>query len=299
MDRELYIILDHLERISTGDPAPLKKNVYEFLSRFSFLVLEAKKTHYKKGWLSKIKDRHGDSLFDKPDSEFIEVMLNKQVSGGSRTQLIKHIESYLSIVHNDLHQISRELETFSYVRNNPLRLDLSVAVPIPEKPYAMRVTIVSDPIPLLVRILIESIRISYDVGRFSSDMTRNIIVLLVGCSNILNGEWKQGLLGVYQALYDEPEIIDILSRVSMSLLDFSLPEIHDILNKYKDYTYIFGLLFGFATLASDVDRQIIRESLNSSEDIGLNDIPKLQTLQETNVPIVDLIAQYLREITTV
>ena len=77
--RELEIALENLERLSNEDPGAMRKKVYDTFSGISFLILEAKKNNFKKGWASKILDRHNEAMFERDEAKVVEDAVQKFV----------------------------------------------------------------------------------------------------------------------------------------------------------------------------------------------------------------------------
>ena len=69
--RELEATLDSLERLANEDSETLRKKVYETFSGISFLMLEAKRANFKKGWAYNLKDRHNDNIFEKGEAKIL------------------------------------------------------------------------------------------------------------------------------------------------------------------------------------------------------------------------------------
>jgi hypothetical protein len=77
--KELNIALEYLEKLANEDPEILRKKLYESMSSISFLILEAKKAKFKKGWASALVDRHGGPIFDKEESKVLEELAQQYI----------------------------------------------------------------------------------------------------------------------------------------------------------------------------------------------------------------------------
>ena len=72
VQKQLRVAMEYLETLANEDPEVLKKKMYESLSGISFLIVEAKHAKFKRGWASKLLDRHNEPLFDKKEVRIIE-----------------------------------------------------------------------------------------------------------------------------------------------------------------------------------------------------------------------------------
>ena len=77
--KELEIALENLEKLANADHSALRKKVYDTFSGISFLVLEAKKNNFKRGWSSNIVDRHDEPMFERDEAKIVEDAVQKFV----------------------------------------------------------------------------------------------------------------------------------------------------------------------------------------------------------------------------
>ncbi len=304
--RELEVTLDSLERLANEDSETLRKKAYETFSGISFLVLEAKRAGFKKGWASNLKDRHNDTIFEKDEAKileeatqkFIQPMFSNNVKrGGSSIQvkpsasgnLVKpvlkpedlsldrtfwKVRDLLKSIDEQVKNFSRELGPFRmfYDKDTP---DFRFPLPIPAPPPVF-VSIIMVPvnpraIPIVIGLIIETVRIVYSVGPMSNDITRKVLSLVLGLIDFLKGDWKQAILSMIGFFGEAPLVAGLIGKVLLNLLDLIAPDIQermamDVYQSGKSMCIGF-LLWGFANFAPDFARASARVQFDAIKKI--------------------------------
>ena len=271
--KELYSAVDYLEQLSKENPEHLKKKAYETFSGISLLLLEAKQSKFKRGWASRVKDRHGVPLFDKSESAILEAGIktliqplftpSKQEGGLATIPIQKEtagssiIESSLPISTDDLSldktywkihdffktvdaqmkSFSRELGPFRFFYDMETDIRIPLPVPLPAPPFITTVMVPVNPraIPIIIGLVVEAIRITYSIGPLSNNHTRKVLSLVLGLIDILKGDWKQGILSLIGFFGEAPLIAGLISKVLLNILDFVSPDLQEtlIMDLYK------------------------------------------------------------------
>ena len=297
--RQLEATLDSLERLANDNTEQLNKNVYNTLSGISFLILEAKKGNFKKGWASNLKDIHNESIFEKDEAklleeasqEFIQPMFSNPMKGGSipvkpsaTGSLVKtsfnpedlsldktfwKVRDFLKSIDQQVKTFSRELGPFRffYDKNTP---DFKFPLPVPAPPPVF-VSVVMVPInprsvPIVIGLIIEAIRIILSVGPLSNDISRRVLSLVLGLIDFLKGDWKQGILTMIGFFGQTPLVAGLIGKVFLNLLDLVSPDIQEriTMDLYQSGKSMFigFLLWGFANFAPDFMRIIARNQFD-------------------------------------
>lgn len=319
--KELYSAVDYLEQLSKQNPEALKKKVYETFSGLSLLLLEAKQSKFKSGWASKVKDRHGHPIFDKSESLIIENgaktliqplfkpskqdggtttgPAQKEASGSSIIQSVPtvntddlsidktfwKIHDFFKTVDAQVKSFSRELGPFRFFYDMETDIQIPLPVPLPAPPFITTIMVPVNPraIPIVISLVIETIRIIYSIGPLSNDNTRKVLSLVLGLIDILKGDWKQGILSVIGFFGQAPLVAGLISKILLNILDLISPDLQEqlIMDFYKSgKSIIIGfLLWGFANFAPDFARLIVRaqfDALKKMVDEGNQQIDKLE-----------------------
>jgi hypothetical protein len=301
--RELEATLDSLERLANEDSATLKKKVYETFSGISFLILEAKKTNFRKGWASEVLDRHGEPMFERGEAKileeatqkFIKPVFQPQRGGGPNVKasatgtIVKpkfnpedlsldraywKVRDLIRSIDDQMKNFSRELGPFRlfYDKNTPdFRFPLPVPAPPPVFVSVIMVPINPRAIPIVIGLVIEAVRITYSVGPLSNDVTRKVLSLVLGLIDFLKGDWKQGILSMIGFFGEGPLIGGLIGKVLLNLLDLVAPDIQErmTMNIYQSgkSMYIGFILWGFANFAPDFVRASARMQFDALKKI--------------------------------
>ena len=262
--RELEIALENLERLSNEDQSVMRKKVYDTFSGISFLVLEAKKNNFKKGWASKILDRHNEAMFERDEANIVEDAVQKFVQplfhtnskkvGGNRGPSVKasasgqivkptldleelsidrmfwKIRDMIQSIDDQVKNFSREIGPFRffYDKDTPdFRFPLPIPAPPPVFVSVVMVPINPRAIPIVIGLIIEAIRITTTVGPLTNDRARKFLSLTLGLIDFLKGDWKQGILSMIGFFGEIPMLGGLIGKVLLNLLDLIAPDIQE------------------------------------------------------------------------
>jgi hypothetical protein len=263
--REINVALEYLENLSKENPDTLKKKLYNAFNGISFLVIEAKRAEFKKGWPSNIKNKDGEPMFNKDETKVLEDMGQKyfkplfeenyvQQKGGSipalksssAMQMIQtppqvnpddisidktfwKVRHALDAVSKKVHMYSRELGPFRFFYESEIDYKISIPIPQPAPPFFFIIQIPIPPrsIPIMVGIIIEAVRLIFSFGSLSNDKAREVLSLVLGIVDILKGDWKQGILSIIGFYGREPLIAGLIGKVLLNLLEFIAPDLQE------------------------------------------------------------------------
>jgi len=270
--KELNIALEYLEKLSNEDPEILKKKLYESMSSISFLILEAKKAKFKRGWASALVDRYGDKLFDKEESKIIEDIVQQYIlpifnegqKGGAPTapplkessaslilektttidpeqlsldKTFWKIRDFFKNVDAQVKSFSRELGPFRFFYDMKGDINIPFPVPMPSPPFIgiIRVPVNPRAFPILITFIIETIRIIFSFGPHSNDMTRKVLSLVLGLIDILKGDWKQGILSMIGYFGQSQLVAGLTTKVLINILELVAPDLQEriIMDMYQ------------------------------------------------------------------
>lgn len=265
--RELKASLEYLEKLSKEDI--VKKNLYTALSQFSFLVLEAKKANFKRGWASELRDRYDGPLFNKSESRLLEDVLIQSFyeapKDNSLNRVFLKIDNYLGSLKSQTLNMSKELGIIRLSQGTSMS-DFKTPLPVPFSNglSTVMVPVGTRALPMVTGLLNEAIRILYTMSPLSNEHSKQIMSLILGLIDILKGEWKQGILSIVGFLQVAPSLANLIGKVMLELLDFISPMLHDKIKMepHGKPILIGFLLWGFTNFASELDYILTRQQFD-------------------------------------
>jgi hypothetical protein len=293
-DKELNLTLDYLKKLSNEEFEPLKKNVYEAFSKFSFLFMEARGVNFKRGSLVNLQDRHGP-LFSPKDARIIEDLfrgnsnkINSSENSVTINKLFNTIHDYLDDIDHKANTVSRELGVFRFF--NKSQFNIPFTIPSGHSTTIIKVPDNSLAIVSLINLIIETIRIIHSLG---PNITTQYMPFLLGLIDILKGDWKEGFIGIATFMNTSPLVSELIASVFYRLLQFTIPSLE------IPYTSMLPAfcLWGFANFSPESERVLINDKLGSSVDSPIrifssSDIQQLKNIQ-TDIPVIQLISALL------
>ena len=306
--RELEATLDNLERLANEDSKTLRKKVYETLSGISFLMLEAKKAKFKRGWAYNLKDRHNENIFEKSEAKILEEATQKFIQpmfssnlhnkkGGAGPNLkasatgvlmkptinpedlsldrtFWKVRDVIKSIDEQVKNFSRELGPFRFFYDKDTAdFKFPIPVPLPAPPFVEIIKVPVNPraVPIIIGLIIETIRLVFSVGPLSNDITRKVLSLVLGLIDFLKGDWKQGILSMIGFFGETPLVAGLIGKVFLNLLDLIAPDIQeritmDIYQSGKSMCIGF-MLWGFANFSPEPVRKIARSQFDALKKI--------------------------------
>lgn len=325
--RELESSLENLERLSNEDHDKLKKKVYETFSGISFLIMEAKKREFKKGWASELVDRHDEKMFEKEEARILEDAANKYVrpmfsysqKGGvpqgpvlkesaamsaikaakqidpeqiSMDKTFWKIRDMLRMIDSKAKMYARELGPFRFFYDRELDFKIPFFIPTANPPYFAKFDIPIPPrsIPIVIGLVIETVRLVLSVGPHANVEVRKILSLVLGLIDILKGDWKQGILSLIGFYGESPLIGGLIAKVFLNMLDLIAPDLQEriVMDLYQSgkSLCIGFILWGFANFAPDYVRMIARAQFDKIKELVNNangEIDKIEGAMQKSV----------------
>jgi len=138
---------------------------------------------------------------------------------------------------------------------------LPVGIPIPKNSI----------IPIIT-YLTEAVKLMVTVGPLKSDFLRKILSLSLAVFDVLNGEWKNGVLSLLGVLGETPLIIGVIGRLLNQVWNFVAPDLQNDLqdNLYSASKSIFSgfWLTMVTTFAPDKIREVIERVLDKVKPLA-------------------------------
>jgi len=320
--RQLEATLDTLERLANEDDETLNKKVYETFSGISFLMIEAKKAQFKKGWASEILDRHDEPIFEKGEARILEEATQKFIKpmfsnnsqnkkGGAGPNLkasasgvlmkpsinpedlsldrtFWKVRDLIKSIDDQVKNFSRELGPFRFFYDKDTAdFKFPIPVPLPAPPFVEIIKVPVNPraVPIIIGLIIETIRMIFSVGPLSNDIARKILSLVLGLIDFLKGDWKQGILSMIGFFGESPLLAGLVGKVFLNLLDLIAPDIQeritmDIYQSGKSMCVGF-MLWGFANFAPKFVRDIARKQFDALKKIVADSNGKIEDIESS------------------
>lgn len=315
--KELEATLNYLETLSKQDPEKLKKTMYDSLTAVSFLILEAKKAKFKKGWAVTLIDRHGDLLFDKKDALNVEELMNTVIKplfnneelqkGGvvplnpstSKSMISKlvptinpddisldktyvKVKNYLAGLDAQAYTLSRELGPFKFFYD--MTADIRIPIPTPAG-VPIIVPISPRAIPVMIGAFVEAIRLLMTFGPLSNGTARKILSLILALIDLLQGQWKNAILSLAGAFGEYPMVVGIVGKLALNAFALISPDLQDkfLHNLFKSGKSMFigSFLWSFSTFAPDFVRVIVRKQFDMIDKMVQDARGKIKKLEES------------------
>ena len=315
--KQLNIALDYLELLSKQDLQGLQKKLYSSFSALAYLALEAKKADFKPGWAQNLLYREGHPIFTEDEANTVEMVTlnakpmfhdNTQEGGDipmkpfstkgmiessgiglgsvnpddlSLDKTFLKVKGYIAGLDKQTHDLSRELGPYRFFYDMPT--DFRVPIPIPFPPYTILVPVSPRAIPVLISVFVESIRLLFSFGPLSNDISRKILSIVVAITDILQGDWKQGILSLLGYFGSSPLLLGIVGKVFLNTFSLIAPDIQDaiVTDSYKSMkSLVAGLVLWLtATFSPDAIRQTIRLQFDKMKDLVNNANQQIEKIE--------------------
>ena len=168
-------------------------------------------------------------------------------------------KKFIDSLDEQAHRFSREMGPFKFFYDSPIDfripLPFLAAVPIPPRV-----------IPLLLEVVIESVRVIYGVGPLSNDLVRKILSVVLAVIDVSKGNWKHAILSIAGFFGSNPMIAGLIGKVFLSVLQKIAP---DILNTliFTKYASMKSFLIGSAIwVVTTFSPDLVRKSISKSLD---------------------------------
>lgn len=290
----INVSMEYLEKLANQEPEVLAKKVYHTFSKFSNLVIEARKGNFKRGWASLIKDRHGP-VFSSKEARMIEdafqgciqplfIMhhsLPRRANNKNIDKIFNTIQRHYAEVDMQLNELSREFGPFRFFYEKKHDFTVLFSVPLPQAPHYTIVKIPekSKGVSIFIDRILESIRSILSTSDSNSNEIKTCIsVFLLALVDILKGDWKQGLLGLITCYNDSPLVLELIGKVLFILLDVFTPELSGIMHQTNKTMLIAFCLWGFS-FSLESERLSIRNQLDKMNRSEQSNIDKESEMQ--------------------
>ena len=311
--KELEASLKFLESLSKQDPEKLKKKLYDSLTAVSYLIIEAKKAKFKKGWAAKLLDRHNDPLFDKNDAVTLEGLIDtiikpifdKSQKGGtldlvpskmiqpavplinpddiSIDKTYEKVKNYLKGLNVQSHSLSRELGPYKYFYDTDAS-DIHIPIPTPSG-VPIQVPIAPRAIPIMIGAFIEAVRLFMSFGVMPNPVARQIISVILAISDLFEGKWKNAILSFAGVFGQYPLVVGILGKLALNAFDLIPSDKQDKL-LYTLFTSSKSFILGFylwaiSTFSPEFMRTIIKDAFKKLDTMVQDLNGKIKVMEDS------------------
>jgi hypothetical protein len=167
--------------------------------------------------------------------------------------------------------VSREFGTFRFFheRGNDFK---ALAIPLQSgQCQTIKVPLGPRAAPVTIGLVIEAIRIIFQISPQNAETTRGINLFLLGLIDILKGDWKQGIVSIAEFFQTAPLVGRLIGKVILKILEFIAPELQEFLEgcEYKDLLTAF-FLWGFTNFSSDSEQHVFKKYMNIFDHCSLS-----------------------------
>lgn len=300
--KQLNIALDYLVLLSNDNLEELKSKIYNSVTALSYLAIEGNKADFKSGWAGKLLDSEGHPFFTGDEANTVEfISLNtvlplfnetKQEGGAfpvpripipvtghgtmnpdeeslSLDELFNKIKDFISKMDKESKRLGQEVGPYKLFYNIETK---SIPIPLPFPPG--KIDIPPPVIPVLISLFVESIRLLFSFGPLSSDITRKVLSIVVAITDILQGDWKQGILSLIGYFGTSPLLIGIIGKIFLNVFSTFAPELQteivDVTFK-SSKSFIIGIILWITkTFAPDGIRVTMNKEFNKIKQMAMD-----------------------------
>jgi hypothetical protein len=288
--------LDEIKIMATKNPNLISDNIFHGMTYLAELLLEAgkAKTHAKIGGGPstpiekglKIFMRGGDSRPSLIPSVGASIVLPegyadslKDISIDRTYEAIKNKIAELDEANTKLADV---VGPRVYLNEQLKEGDLMVG---PFPPYVpTKIPIPKNTIIPFITYTVEALKLMVTVGPLKSDFTRKILSISLAVFDVMNGEWKKGVMSLLGLFGETPSLIGSVGRNFLTIWNYIAPDIrNDLVDNIFDASK--SLISGFwlnmiSTFAPEEVRNIINKVLDKLRPLSENFNSQIETIQE-------------------
>jgi hypothetical protein len=155
----------------------------------------------------------------------------------------------------------------------------------PFPPYIpQQIPIPKNTIIPFITYVVEALRLMVTVGPYKSDFTRKLLSVSLGIFDVMNGEWKKGIMSLLGLFGETPSLIGAVGRNFLTIWNYIAPDIQNDLTD-NVFSASKSLISGFwlnmiSTFAPEDVRDIINKVLGKLRPLASNYNKQMAQIQE-------------------
>lgn len=155
----------------------------------------------------------------------------------------------------------------------------------PFPPYLPRpIPIPKNTIIPFITYVVEALRLMVTVGPYKSEFTRKLLSVSLGIFDVMNGEWKKGVMSLLGLFGETPSLIGTVGRNFLTIWNYIAPDIQsdltdNIFNASKSLISGFWLNM-ISTFAPEDVRAVINNVLGKLRPLSSNFNTQMAQIQE-------------------
>ena len=250
---EVFRTLDKIKEIVVKNPEDVKKHIFNAMNEFATILLN--KPQEQKGGAQDMLAYRPTVNQDLVTPIIPSIPLDAISIDGTYKKIKKGLQD-LDAKNREIASIVGPIAFIHKMENDPGLGPLPPYLPV-------RLTISKNAIIPTVTYITEAIRLMATYGPLKSEFLRKILSLSLGIFDIVNGEWKNGVLSLLGLFGETPLLIGVIGRVLRQIWNFVSP---DIQNDLEDtlFNASKSLFSGFwLAMVSTFAPESFRESIDS------------------------------------
>ena len=155
----------------------------------------------------------------------------------------------------------------------------------PFPPYLIKpIPIPKNTIIPFITYVVEALRLMVTIGPYKSDFTRKLLSVSLSIFDVMNGEWKKGIMSLLGLFGETPSLIGAVGRNFLTIWNYIAPDIQsDLTDNIFDASK--SLISGFwlnmiSTFAPEDIRSIINKVLGKLRPLSSNFNKQMTQIQE-------------------
>lgn len=167
------------------------------------------------------------------------------------------VKKFIDGLDEQAHIFSREMGPFRFFYDSPIDIRIPLpglaAIPIPPRI-----------IPVLLEVVVETIRLIFSIGPQSNDMARKTLSIVLAIIDVSKGNWKHALMSFAGVFGKYPLLAGLLAKVFMTVLQRIAPDILDSL-VFTSYMSTKSIVIGTLTwIVTTFSPDLVRKSISKS-----------------------------------
>jgi len=175
------------------------------------------------------------------------------------------VKKFIDGLDDTAHKFSREMGPFKFFYDAPMDFRIPVVDPV-VTPVLTLIPIPPRIIPVLLEVIVETVRVIFSTGPMSNDLVRKLLSLVLAIIDVSKGNWKHALLSMAGYFGKNPMLVGIVGKVFLTILQRVAPDILTSL-VFTSYMSAKSLVIGtlawlVTTFSPDFARKIISRTLS-------------------------------------
>jgi len=170
------------------------------------------------------------------------------------------VKKFIYGLDDTVHKFSREMGPFKFFYDAPMDFRIPVVDPV-VTPVLALIPIPPRIIPLLLEVIVETVRVIFSIGPQSNDLVRKLLSIVLAVIDVSKGNWKHAVLSMAGYFGKNPMLVGIVGKVFLIILQRVAPDILTSL-VFTSYMSAKSLVIGTLTwVVTTFSPDFVRKSI--------------------------------------